>query len=211
MTKPLHIELIIDELSNLYPDARTSLKFNSPFELLVATMLSAQSTDKQVNKITESLFKKYKTPQDFAALKPEEVEHLIKGCGLFRNKSKNIVATSKLLIEKYHGEVPQDLESLMELPGVGRKTANVVLSNAFGQNAIAVDTHVFRVANRLGLADSKTTLGTELGLRESIPQELWGTAHHWLIYHGRQVCFARNPKCASCKLKEWCSSAFKPV
>ena len=154
----------------------------------MATILSAQSTDKQVNRITGSLFKKYNTPEDFAALEPGELEEMIKGCGLFRNKSKNIIAASRVLLEKYGGKVPQDLESLVDLPGVGRKTANVVLSNAFGKNAIAVDTHVQRVANRLGLADSPTPLGTELQLQKAIPPELWSKAHHWLINHARFLC-----------------------
>lgn len=202
----MQIKLILDELARLYPHAGTTLKFNSPFELLVATMLSAQSTDKQVNIITEPLFRKYNSPKDFAGLEPQELEKLIKGCGLFRNKSKSIVETSRILVDKFNGEVPQDLESLIKLPGVGRKTANVVLSNAFGKNAIAVDTHVFRVANRLGIADSNTPLGTELHLQEAIPEELWSKAHHWLITHGREVCSARNPKCASCSLQHLCKT-----
>ena len=197
---------ILEELERLYPDAGPMLKFSTPFELLVATILSAQSTDKQVNKITAPLFKKYNTPQAFAILEPGELEALIKGCGLFRNKSKNIIEASKMLIEKYNGEVPQDLDSLMQLPGVGRKTANVVRSNAFHKAAIAVDTHVFRVTNRLGLANSTTPLGTELNLQETIPRELWSKAHHLLITHGRQVCSARSPACLSCTLHPWCKS-----
>lgn len=198
---------ILEELKRLYPNVKTMLKFTTPFELLVATILSAQSTDKQVNRITGPLFKKYNTPQDFAALEPAELEEMIKGCGLYRNKSRNIIAASRMLLEKYGGEVPRDLESLMELPGVGRKTANVVLSNAFGQEAIAVDTHVFRVANRLGLAESSTPLGTEMDLQQAVPRELWSKAHHWLINHGRQVCSARKPKCSSCTLRPWCRAA----
>lgn len=202
----MQVKQILDELAQLYPYAKTALKFNSPFELLVATILSAQSTDKQVNKITESLFKKFNSPQDFAKLTPQELEKLIKGCGLFRNKSKSIVETSRILVDEYNGKVPEDLESLIKLPGVGRKTANVVLSSAFGKNAIAVDTHVFRVANRLGLANSDTPLGTELDLRETIPEELWSQAHHWLIAHGREVCSARNPRCNSCSLQHLCKA-----
>ena len=136
---------------------------------------------------------------------------MIKGCGLYRNKSRNIIAASRMLLEKYGGEVPRDLESLMELPGVGRKTANVVLSNAFGQEAIAVDTHVFRVANRLGLAESSTPLGTEMDLQQAVPRELWSKAHHWLINHGRQVCSARKPKCSSCTLRPWCRAAQEKI
>ncbi|NLO89982.1 MAG: endonuclease III [Clostridia bacterium] len=199
------VEKIIKELERLYPDAKTALEFSNPFELLIAAILSAQTTDKQVNKITKHLFKKYSTPEDFAALKPEELEKEIKGCGLYRNKSKNIIETSRILVEKYGGKVPQDFESLVELPGVGRKTANVVLSSGFGKDAIAVDTHVFRVANRLGLAKSSTPLGTERDLQKAVDKKLWSRLHHWLIHHGRKVCTARNPKCSSCTLGKWCS------
>jgi endonuclease-3 len=203
---PVLVRQVLDELAGLYPEVGTTLKFSSPFELLVATMLSAQSTDKQVNKITQSLFEQYNTPRDFALLEPEELEKLIKGCGLYRNKSKNIVQASRILVDQYNGKVPQDLESLTKLPGVGRKTANVILSNAFGKNAIAVDTHVFRVANRLGLADSKTPERTEFDLRQVIPEELWSKAHHWLITHGREICLARNPRCLSCTLQHLCKT-----
>ncbi|HHX95658.1 MAG TPA: endonuclease III [Clostridia bacterium] len=209
MTSTERTQKILEELKRLYPNVKSMLNFTTPFELLVATILSAQSTDKQVNRITGSLFKKYNTPEDFAALEPGELEEMIKGCGLFRNKSKNIIAASRVLLEKYGGKVPQDLESLVDLPGVGRKTANVVLSNAFGKNAIAVDTHVQRVANRLGLADSPTPLGTELELQKAIPPELWSKAHHWLINHGRKVCSARKPDCSSCTLHQWCRNAQK--
>lgn len=202
----IYVTRILKEFEKLYPNPTTSLEYGTPFELLVATMLSAQSTDKQVNKITAGLFKQFNTPQDFAALEPRQLEEMIKGCGLFRAKSKNIIETSRILVEKYGGEVPRDLERLVELPGVGRKTANVVLSNAFNEDAIAVDTHVFRVANRLGLADSKTPLGTELDLRSAIPKGLWSKAHHWLITHGRQVCLARTPRCQLCTLAQWCNS-----
>lgn len=195
---------ILKQLELLYPEATTTLNYRNPFELLVATILSAQSTDKQVNKITGKLFKKYNCALDFAKLEPDELEDLIKGCGLFRSKSKHIVEASKKIVEDFGGNVPEDLEDLMSLPGVGRKTANVVLSCGFGKNAIAVDTHVFRVANRLGLAKSSTPMGTEKELRSVIPEELWSKAHHWLIYHGRQVCTARAPKCPSCPLNTWC-------
>lgn len=204
MENSLNTQKILDELAKLYPNAGTTLEFATPFQLLIATMLSAQSTDKQVNKITSSLFRKYKNPYDFASLTSDQLEGLIKGCGLFHGKSKNIIAASRILVEKYNGSVPEDLESLTELPGVGRKTANVVLSNAFGKDAIAVDTHVLRVANRLGLAHSKTPLGTEMDLQKAIPRELWSKAHHWLITHGRQVCSARNPRCGECTLQPWC-------
>ncbi len=206
MAKKDEHEKILAELAGLYPNVASMLKFTTPFELLVATILSAQTTDKQVNSITAHLFQRYNRPEDFAALEPEELEELIQGCGLFRNKSKNIIAASRILVEKYNSQVPDDLETLVTLPGVGRKTANVVLSNAFGQDAIAVDTHVFRVANRLGLADSKTPLETERDLQKSIPRNLWSKAHHWLINHGRHVCSARNPACFHCTLKPWCKN-----
>ncbi len=191
-------------LEQAYPDAAPQLDFSTPFELLVATMLSAQCTDKQVNKTTAVLFPLYNTAAAFAALSEEELNPLIKSCGLYKTKGKNIIATSRILMERYGGEVPADRDALMELPGVGRKTANVVVSNAFGIPAIAVDTHVFRVANRIGLADAKDVLQTEKQLMENIPKENWSIAHHWLIFHGRRVCAARNPACEGCVVREYC-------
>lgn len=191
-------------LAETYPDAKPALDFTNAFELLIATMLSAQCTDKQVNKVTAELFKLYGTPEAFAALTPEELEPHIKGCGLFKTKAKNIVAACKILVEEHGGKVPEDRDVLTTLPGVGRKTANVVVSNAFGIDAIAVDTHVFRVSNRIGLADAKDVLNTEKQLMENIPKDKWSEAHHWIIYHGRQVCAARNPKCERCTVKECC-------
>ncbi|MFZ5943264.1 MAG: endonuclease III [Bacillota bacterium] len=195
---------ILTELKKNYPRVGTALRFNNPFELLIATILSAQSTDKQVNKVTAQLFKKYPAPYSFARLSSEQLSEEIKSIGLYKNKSKNIVAACQILIEKYEGSVPQTREELMQLPGVGRKTANVVLSNAFGIPAIAVDTHVFRVANRLGLADSKDPLETEKQLMVTIPEKDWADAHHWLIWHGRLVCKARKPECSKCKLGLLC-------
>lgn len=195
---------ILEILEEHYPDAKPALRFTTPFELLIATMLSAQTTDKQVNKITEKLFKKYNTPEEFADMEQQELEQHIKGCGLYKNKSKNIINASKMIISQFDGKVPETREELMRLPGVGRKTANVVISNAFGKDAIAVDTHVFRVSNRLGLADSKNVGQTEKQLMENIPKSKWSKAHHWLIYHGRQICTARNPKCDKCPLSQYC-------
>jgi endonuclease-3 len=200
------IKEILKIFEKLYPDVKTALKYDTPFQLLVATMLAAQSTDKQVNKVTSRLFKKYSGPEDFARLNPEDLEKEIRGCGLYRNKSKNIIEASRVIIDKYKGEVPRNLNDLMSLPGVGRKTANVVLSNAFNMPAFAVDTHVFRVSNRIGLAHGKNVLETEYQLMENIPEELWGKTHHWLIYHGRQVCRARNPKCQKCALIHLCEN-----
>ncbi len=198
---------ILEELKAHYEDSTTALDYKTPFELLVATMLSAQCTDAQVNKATSGLFLKYNTALDFVNLSSEVLEGYIKSCGFYRVKSRNIIKASKMLLERHDGQVPRDLESLTALPGVGRKTANVVLSNAFGIDAIAVDTHVFRVSNRLGLSKSGTPHGTEAALMEAIPKSLWSKVHHWLIWHGRRLCTARKPKCQSCFLKELCDYA----
>lgn len=194
-------------LKESYPDAKPALHFSSPFELLVATMLSAQCTDKQVNKVTDVLFKKYNTAEAFSQIDYETLEPFIHSCGFFRMKGHNILAMSRILTEKYGGEVPKTREELTALPGVGRKTANVVLSNAFGIPAIAVDTHVFRVSNRIGLAEANDVEKTEQQLMENIPEEDWSAAHHWLIYHGRLVCAAQKPKCEECTLREVCDFA----
>lgn len=194
-------------LKESYPDAKPALHFSSPFELLVATMLSAQCTDKQVNKVTDVLFKKYNTAEAFSQIDYETLEPFIHSCGFFRMKGHNILAMSRILTEKYGGEVPRTREELTALPGVGRKTANVVLSNAFGIPAIAVDTHVFRVSNRIGLAEANDVEKTEQQLMKNIPEEDWSAAHHWLIYHGRLVCAAQKPKCEECTLREVCDFA----
>lgn len=198
---------ILQGLKVHYEDLTTALNYKTPFELLVATMLSAQCTDVQVNKVTSKLFLKYNTPFDFANLSQEELEGHIKSCGFYRVKSRNIIDSSRILLDEYAGQIPNDLVSLTKLPGVGRKTANVVLSNAFGIDAIAVDTHVFRVSKRLGLSGANTPHGTEAVLMEAIPQIWWSKAHHWLIWHGRRVCTARKPKCTECFLKEFCDYA----
>ena len=199
-----NINTILDILEETYPNAKCGLNHETPFELLVSTILSAQATDKKVNEVTERLFAKYKTPEDFAVLNQEELEMEIKEIGLYRNKAKNIIGMSRMLLEKYQGMVPDTMENLLELPGVGRKTANVVLSNAFGVPAIAVDTHVFRVSNRIGLASSNNVEDTERQLMENIPRERWSRAHHLLIWHGRKICTARNPKCHMCTISEHC-------
>lgn len=191
-------------LAEMFPDARCELNHETPFELLIATILSAQCTDKRVNMITERLFAKYNTPEAIVSLSQEELEELIRDCGLFRSKAKNILATCRILLEQYGGEVPQTLEELVKLPGVGRKTANVVISNAFGVPAIAVDTHVFRVANRLGLAKSDNVDEVEQQLMRRLPKSQWTQAHHQLIFLGRYHCTARNPKCEGCPLLEFC-------
>jgi len=204
MQENARIQEILRILKQTYPDAKPALEFQNPFELLIATMLSAQCTDKQVNRCTRVLFPLYGTPEKMAALTEEELAPYIKSCGFFNTKGRNILKTSRILLEEYGGEVPTDRDVLTKLPGVGRKTANVVVSNAFGTPAIAVDTHVFRVSNRLGLAKAKDVEKTEEQLMQNIPQKDWSDAHHWLIYHGRQVCDARKPKCGSCPLREYC-------
>jgi len=199
---------LLEALEALYPDAATALRYENPFQLMIATILAAQCTDKRVNQVTEKLFKKYKGPQDFARADLEELQEDIRECGLFRNKSKNIIEASKEIVGKYDGQVPPDFEKLTKLPGVGRKTANVILANAFGIPAFAVDTHVFRLARRLGFSDKKDVLGVEKDLMEKVPRELWIKAHHWLIYHGRRVCRAINPRCGECALKDLCPAAY---
>ena len=198
---------ILAELERLYPDAKPALHFRNPFELLVAVILSAQCTDVKVNAVTPALFAAYPDAHALAAADPLEVEGYIRTCGLYHNKAKNLVATAKTLVESYGGEVPADHEKLTQLPGVGRKTANVVMSCAFGADAIAVDTHVFRVSNRLGLADAGDVLKTEQQLMLNIPKDKWSLAHHWIIFHGRRVCTARRPDCGNCTLSSWCEYA----
>lgn len=198
---------ILSELERLYPDARPALHFDSPYQLLVAVILSAQCTDVKVNTVTPALFAAYPDAAALAAARPEDVEPYIRTCGLYHNKAKNLVETARALVERYGGEVPADHGALTSLPGVGRKTANVVMSCAFGADAIAVDTHVFRVANRLGLADAADVVKTEEQLMAHIPQSQWSRAHHWLIFHGRRVCAARKPACDACTLSGLCEYA----
>lgn len=201
---PTHRKMILQILSQTYPSAESELNFRNPMECLIATILSAQCTDKRVNMVTKELFTEFKRPEDYVGLKYEELEEKIKSCNYYKNKSKHIIHTCQILIDKYDGQVPDELEALMALPGVGRKTANVVLSNAFGKPAIAVDTHVNRVSNRLGLAKAQDPIETEKQLMKVIPESSWSEAHHWLILHGRRVCKARKPSCGECVLEEWC-------
>lgn len=191
-------------LEETYRGVKPALVFRNPFELLIAVILSAQCTDKRVNVMTERLFARAATPEAIVSMGLPALEEEIRDCGLFRNKAKNILETCQILCEKYRGEVPEDFEELQELPGVGRKTANVVMSVAFHHPAIAVDTHVFRVANRLHLAVGETPLEVEKGLQRAIPKEKWSDAHHWLIWHGRKVCKSRKPLCLECPLREIC-------
>ena len=194
---------ILRLLYETYPDAGPELNFTNPYETLVATMLSAQCTDKQVNKVTPAVFRDFPDARAMAAIDADTLYPYVKSCG-FKTKAVNIVAACRILCEKYGGEVPNSMEALTQLPGVGRKTANVVLANAFKVPAIAVDTHVFRVSNRLGLADANNVEETERQLRRAIPKAEWCDAHHWLIWHGRRVCSARNPKCDICPLRAHC-------
>ena len=195
---------ILKELARLYPDARPALQFKSPYELLVAVILSAQCTDERVNKVTAELFKKHNCPATMLELSQEELEKYIFSCGFYHNKAPHILSASRDIMEKFGGEVPSDFNALKSLAGVGQKTANVVWSVAFGGDAIAVDTHVFRVSNRLGLADANTPFKVEEQLKEVIPKSDWSKAHHWLIYHGRRVCHSQRPDCQNCTLKDKC-------
>lgn len=195
-------EQIMEALAKLYPEARPELNFSNPFETLIATILSAQCTDKRVNLVTAKLFPAYPDAFAMAKLTPEQLEPMIRECGLYHSKAKNIVAASRALVEQYGGRVPDSREALMKLPGVGRKTAGVVLMAAFGDAQIPVDTHVFRLSHRIGLADGGTPEKVEMQLREILPRDIWTFAHHLLIWHGRRVCFARKPDCAHCPLND---------
>lgn len=192
-------------LEHTYKDSVSALHYGSVVQLLVAVMLSAQTNDNQVNKITDELFRLFPDAASFAALTPEQLAPHISSCGLYNSKAKNIVATARQLVGSYGGQVPSDKEALTALPGVGGKTANVVLSVGFGIPALAVDTHVFRVAHRLRLADGKTPPIVENQLCALIPREKWGEAHHWLIWHGRRLCAAQKPRCADCPLNHLCN------
>ena len=203
---------IVSLLKRMYPKAKCSLDFTNPFELLIATILSAQSTDARVNIVTKSLFRKYPGPQDFARASQVEMERDVKQTGFFRNKAKAVIAASKAIMEKHGGEVPRTMEELTALPGVGRKTANVVLGNAFNTPAgVVVDTHVTRVSGRLGLTANSDPVKIELDLMKVIPQKEWTSFSHRLIYHGREICIARKPRCSECRLNELCPSAEEPL
>jgi len=197
-------QFVFDALQERFPDARCELEFHTPFELLIATILSAQCTDERVNLVSASLFAVANTPEKIINLGQTVLENEIRSLGLFHNKAKNILATCKVLVEDFKGQVPADLELLRGLPGVGRKTANVVVSNAFGIPAIAVDTHVFRVAHRLGIAHEKTPEKIEEELKRIFPQEKWSLIHHLLIFHGRRICSARKPRCEECPVTQVC-------
>lgn len=200
------VQELLNAFNKVYPEPKCELNYKNPFQLLVATVLAAQATDKKVNEVTEDLFRHYSSPEDFLTLSEEELAHKIKSINYYRTKAKNVMALCRLLIAEFGGQVPQSMEELIRLPGVGRKTANVVLSNAFHIPAIAVDTHVHRVSNKLGLVDTDNVLDTELELQKLIPREYWSRAHNYLVLHGRYVCNAKKPKCEQCAVAPWCSS-----
>ncbi len=207
--KKARSERILEGLERLYPGATTELSHNNPFELLISTILSAQATDKSVNEASPALFAQYPDAYRLAAANPEEVMPYIKTIGLYRAKAKNIVAAAELLVSKFAGQVPNDFEALLTLPGVGRKTANVVLSNAYGRPAIAVDTHVGRLARRLKFSKEKNPDKVEADLEKLFPRESWIFLHHALILHGRRICEARRPKCELCLLRPDCPSSLR--
>ena len=208
MTTPVvRARALCELLPRIYPDAHCELNFSSPLELLVATILSAQCTDVQVNKVTPALFKKYRRPLDYAESDLKQLEHDLRAIGLYRNKAKNIRACCRLLVDEHGGKVPESMEELVKLPGVGRKTANVVLGNAFGKNVgVVVDTHVARLSMRLGLTRETDPKKIEPVLMKLVPQKDWTLFSHWLIFHGRRRCKAQNPDCPNCELKALCPS-----
>ena len=198
------ITQMLDALRDRYPEAGCALVHQNTYQLLISVVLSAQTTDKSVNKVTGELFAKYPSPADLAEADQQDVIDIIKTIGMYKTKSRNIIALAGELVEKHGGQVPEDYDELVKLPGVGRKTANVVLAVGFGHQRIAVDTHVFRLANRIGLVKEKDVLKTELGLMKVLPEDRWTEAHHSLIFHGRNCCTARNPKCGECPINGLC-------
>ena len=211
MKKEKIIELI-DLLKKEYPDAKCSLDFNTPFQLLVAVILSAQCTDERVNKTTPSIFKRCPTPKEFVEIPIEDLETLIHPCGFYKTKSKSIKKTSQIILDKYNGNIPDNIEDLMSLPGVGRKTANVVMLEAFDNpQGIAVDTHVKRISNRIGLSNKTEPEKIEQDLLKLFPKKYYKDVNHIFIYHGRNICNARNPKCEICPIKHLCKNPVKPI
>lgn len=210
MNKQIRSE-IFARLQKHIPEPTTELNYSSPFELLIAVILSAQATDKGVNKATEELFKNAPTPEKMAALKESGLKKYIKTIGLFNTKAKNVIKTCKILVKEHHSQVPEDRAALEALPGVGRKTANVILNTAFGHPTIAVDTHIFRVSNRTKIAPGKTVLEVEKKLLKFVPDEYKQDAHHWLILHGRYTCVARKPRCGACVIEDLCEYKNKVI
>jgi endonuclease-3 len=209
-TDPARVAAIVDGLEELYPDAHCELNFETPFQLLIATILSAQTTDVRVNMVTPKLFAKYGTPQKLAAVTNKEIEPIIQSTGFFRNKAKNILGAARVIMEDFDGVVPRTMEELLTLPGVARKTANVVLGSAFGMNeGFVVDTHVMRLSQRLALTKQLEPVKIERDLCDTLPRDKWTKLGHQLIWHGRRVCFARKPACHQCALAPHCPSAGK--
>ena len=204
LIKDSQISEVLDALEAMHPEAMCALDHGSEFELLVAVVLSAQTTDVSVNKVTPELFRKYPSPEALASAEQADVIDTIKTIGLYKTKSANIIKLAQKLVDDFGGEVPGTFEELVSLPGVGRKTANVVMAEAFGKPAIAVDTHVFRVSNRIGLVHEKDVVRTEEGLMKAIPEDRWTEAHHLLIFHGRYCCSARKPECERCPIRDIC-------
>ncbi len=207
LKKTERIKKIFSLLKKEYPNTKPALDHSNPLELLIATILSAQCTDARVNIVTKELFKNYKTPEDYANANPKELEREIYSTGFYKQKTKSLIGCCTKLVEEFNSEVPADFEALTKLPGVGRKTASVVASNAFGIPAIAVDTHVKRITNLLGIVDTKDVVKIEFKLKELLPEKDWGNSTHWFIAHGRKICIARSPKCDECFLKKYCPSA----
>ena len=211
MRKKEKAEIILSELKSLYPDATCTLDYKTPLELLIATQLAAQCTDARVNIVTKELFKKYRNAEDYAGADISELEQDIKSTGFFRNKAKNIKECCIKLLRDYEGKVPDNMEALLSLPGVGRKTANVILSTVFSKPGVIVDTHCTRLANRIGLTKSKNPDIIERDLMKLLPENEWANFSHYLVYHGRAVCHARRPKCEICSIMPYCAYANKNI
>lgn len=209
MLKKEEIIKVLDLLDELYPEAECALDFQNNYQLLIAVVLSAQTTDVSVNKVTPKLFDVYPEPEDLANANPKDVENILRTIGMYKTKSRNIISLANDLVNKFESQVPEDYDLLISMAGVGRKTANVVLSVGFGHQRIAVDTHVFRVSNRLGIVNKKDVLSTELALMKKLPEDRWSKAHHSLIFHGRNYCTARNPRCDECILNTLCLKRIK--
>jgi len=201
-----NINLILDILEQYHPEAKVLLEYKDAFQLLIATILAAQCTDETVNKITRVVFKKYRSPKDFAEANTSELEEIIRPTGFFRNKARSIVSCCQALLVKFGGEVPDNIDDLVSLPGVGRKTANIILANCFGKQTIAVDTHVFRVSQRIGLAAGKDPDKIEFELNDIIPRERWSRATQLIGFHGRKICHAKKPECINCPINEFCKT-----
>ena len=197
---------VIDILKKTYPDATCSLDFKTPFEMGIAVMLSAQCTDERVNKTTPELFKKYKKPEDYLKASQEEIEKIIKPCGFYKNKAKNLLSYVKMVVEKYNGKLPENMEELVKLPGIGRKSANVIMLEAFNNpQGIAIDTHAKRIANRVGFSKEKEPSKIEKDILKLIPKKYYKDVNHLLVWHGRKTCDSRHPKCEECTIKEYCN------